>query len=38
MKKERLKVSLSDSGGINHYLDYQALGKEFTTCWNAVAK
>ena len=35
MKKERLKVSLCDSG---HYLDYQALGKEFTTCWNAVAK
>ena len=38
MKKERLKVSLSDSGGINNHLGYQALGKEFTTCWNAVAK
>ena len=25
MKKERLKVSLSDSGGINPYLVYQQL-------------
>ena len=38
MKKERPKVSLSDSGWIIHHLDYQALRREFATCWNAVTK
>jgi hypothetical protein len=36
--REVYNTSLSDSGGINPYLDYQALRREFATCWNAVAK
>ncbi len=38
MKKERLKVSLSDSGGIDTHLDYQLLRSPIATCWTAVAK
>jgi hypothetical protein len=41
MKNDHLAMVilfLCDSGGINPYLDYQALRREFATCWNAVAK
>lgn len=38
MKKERLKVSLSDSGGGRPYIDFQQVMAKFDTDWSVYQK